>query len=251
MAVDHANDEASLAAALKKLGAVTGPVVGLFDHLQDGYFWIKDREGYFRWVNTAVVLRRGLRSRAEMAGKRDVDMYPPARASQYISDDEYVLAGNSIRNRVEQVEINGVVRWYSTAKVPLRDRRGRVVGSAGLSIPVQAPDGGAGRDAFLGAAIQYINEHFGEPIANTTLARACGMSLGNFQRQFRLTYNCSPHTYLRELRVRLSCRLLAHSTRSLAAIAEDHGFADQSHYTKEFRRMMKETPRAYRRRFQK
>lgn len=251
MAAVHSSDEASLAQALQKIGAVAEPVIGLLDHLQDAYFWIKDREGYFCWVNTAVVLRRALRSRADIVGKRDLDMYPPARASQYTSDDEYVLAGNSIRSRIEQVEINRVSRWYSTSKVPLRDLKGRVVGSAGISVPVEAPEGATGSSPFLAAAIRYIDRHYGEPITNATLARLCGMSLAGFQRRFRLTYNCSPHTYLRELRVRMSCRLLAHSTRSLAAIAEEHGFADQSHYTKEFRRLMKETPRAYRLRFHK
>jgi AraC-like DNA-binding protein len=51
--------------------------------------------------------------------------------------------------------------------------------------------------------------------------------------------------------VRLSCKALGQTGKSLATIAEEHGFADQSHFTKEFRRMMKETPRAYRKRFRK
>ena len=38
--------------------------------------------------------------------------------------------------------------------------------------------------------------------------------------------------------------------QKLAAVATEFGFADQSHFTKEFRRVMGETPRAYRERCQ-
>ena len=39
-------------------------------------------------------------------------------------------------------------------------------------------------------------------------------------------------------------------TLTLAEIAATTGFADQSHFTKEFRRFMNETPRGYRTRYQ-
>ena len=55
---------------------------------------------------------------------------------------------------------------------------------------------------------------------------------------------------LRGLRVRMSCSPLVFTKKSLAEVASEFGFADQSHFTKEFRRIMDETPSAYRRRFQ-
>jgi len=50
--------------------------------------------------------------------------------------------------------------------------------------------------------------------------------------------------------VRMSCSALVFSRKSLAEVASAYGFADQSHFTKEFRKFMAETPRAYRSRFQ-
>ena len=61
----------------------------------------------------------------------------------------------------------------------------------------------------------------------------------------------SPHQYIRELRVRMSCSALVFSRKTLAEVASDFGFADQSHFTKEFRRIIGETPRAYRVRYAK
>jgi len=48
----------------------------------------------------------------------------------------------------------------------------------------------------------------------------------------------------------MSCSPLVFTKKSLAEVASEFGFADQSHFTKEFRRIMDETPSAYRRRFQ-
>jgi len=50
--------------------------------------------------------------------------------------------------------------------------------------------------------------------------------------------------YLRQLRVRMSCRDLVSSRKTLAELASEVGFVDHSHFTKEFRRVMGEAPRA-------
>ena len=42
---------------------------------------------------------------------------------------------------------------------------------------------------------------------------------------------------------------LAYSRKALAQVASEFGFADQSRFTKEFRRLQGQTPHAYRARF--
>jgi len=42
----------------------------------------------------------------------------------------------------------------------------------------------------------------------------------------------------------MSCSALVFSRKTLAEVASDFGFADQSHFTKEFRRIIGEMPRA-------
>ena len=49
----------------------------------------------------------------------------------------------------------------------------------------------------------------------------------------------------------MSCSALVFSQKSLAQIATEFGFADQSHFTKEFRRVIGGTPRDYRARYQR
>jgi transcriptional regulator GlxA family with amidase domain len=59
----------------------------------------------------------------------------------------------------------------------------------------------------------------------------------------------TPLDYLRTVRVQAAQRMLAGTTTSIAAIAADTGFTDQSHFTRRFRQSTGLTPAAYRRRF--
>jgi AraC-like DNA-binding protein len=65
-------------------------------------------------------------------------------------------------------------------------------------------------------------------------------------RQFRLYYGCSPSTFVRLLRVDWARRALRQTDQALSSIALEAGFADQSHLTREFRRLTGMTPARYR-----
>jgi len=76
---------------------------------------------------------------------------------------------------------------------------------------------------------------------NDALAKMCGLSLRAFERHFQATYRTSPHDYVRQMRVRMSCDALVHSLKTLAEVAFEYGFSDQSHFTREFRSAAHET----------
>ena len=80
-----------------------------------------------------------------------------------------------------------------------------------------------------------------------TIALACEMSSGRFVRAFRLTTGMPPHRWLRQFRVERASELLFGSRLSLAQIAYDCGFADQSHFTRVFTAAIGITPGAWRR----
>jgi len=245
-------DETMLA-TLSRIGTVAPEVIELFDYLEDTPLWMKDEAGHYEWVNVPFLLNFGVRTRAEIIGRTDYAFCGEVLANQYRMDDERVLRGEKILSRVELVgRFDHTARWCVTSKVPLRNAAGRIVGTAGVTRPL--PRAGAmppaATGAPLGVAIRFISEHYAERITNDDLARACGLSVRAFERQFQAAYQTSPHDYLRGLRVRMSCSPLVFTKKSLAEVASEFGFADQSHFTKEFRRIMDETPSAYRRRFQ-
>jgi len=88
----------------------------------------------------------------------------------------------------------------------------------------------------------YIVEHIGQRISLGDLARTAGVSRYHFARQFRLRTGESPMGYLLRLRVERAKELLALSGTRIAEIALTLGFADQSHFTRIFRRFVGVTP---------
>lgn len=244
--------DTSLRTSLLRIGAAAPEVIELFDYLEDLPLWMKDVAGTYQWVSVSFLLNFGLKTREEVIGHNDYDLCGEALANQYRIDDERVLRGERILSRVELVgRFDHTARWCVTSKIPLHDAQGNVVGNAGVTRPLAAQGLGTPTDSPLSEAIRYVSQHFAEHITNQELARACGLSVRAFERQFRTTYQSSPHDYVRQMRVRMSCSALVFSKKSLAEVASGYGFADQSHFAKEFRRIMGDTPREYRARYQR
>src|SRR5207247_2065648 len=120
----------------------------LFDFLEDVLAWVKDRQGRYLWVNRAFLINYTLEhpdhsqeaGQQQVLGKTDYDLSPAFLADQFRLDDDYVLAGNRIVNRIERVgEFEGAAGWNVTSKIPLRDAKGMILGTAGITRALNKP----------------------------------------------------------------------------------------------------------------
>lgn len=231
----------------------------LFDGLEHVVAWVKDREGRYVWVNRAFVVNYELSLPAaehpitteSIIGKTDYDLSPSRLADEFRADDEAVFAGERITNRLEPVvRPDGTFVWSLTNKLPLRDAKMRIIAAAGMTRPLPPESDRRAAGSGLAAALEVMRENLRGPISNPELARSARMSVRAFERRFRSEFRVSPQEYLRRLRMQMACRALAYTRDTLAEIASACGFADQSHFTREFRRRMRVTPRAYRDRYE-
>jgi AraC family transcriptional regulator len=78
------------------------------------------------------------------------------------------------------------------------------------------------------------------------LAGIAGVHPAHLARTFKRVHGVSVGEYQRGLRVTLACRALRNRSRSIADIAAEAGFSDQSHFARVFRRLTGQTPSAYR-----
>lgn len=233
---------------LQPLDPVAAGIAGLLDEIEGVQCWIKDREGRYRWVNRGFLLNYALEGVEEVIGRTDHDLSPTHLADQYRVDDDRVLGGKPVDGRIELVgRFDRTAVWSLTKKKPLRDVRGRIVGTVGMTRVVDsAVVHAGGEDAALGRVLVHMRKNFAEPLSNAMLARIAGRSVRAFERMFRRQMQSTPQRFLRRLRLRLACRELTESRRPLAAIAAAHGFCDQSHFVREFRREFGLPPGEYR-----
>lgn len=92
----------------------------------------------------------------------------------------------------------------------------------------------------------YIDAHLAGSIRNRDLAAAAKLSCGYFCQSFKDSFGCPPHSYILRRRVERAKELLETTITPLSQIALDCGFADQSHFSRIFRRVTGEAPRLWR-----
>jgi AraC family transcriptional regulator len=97
-------------------------------------------------------------------------------------------------------------------------------------------------------ALRYIHENYTRDVSLGDIANAVNLSSFHLARLFKQTVGVSPHQYLIQLRVNSARSLLSAGSgeRSLADVASAVGFADQSHLTRHFKRIVGVTPRQFR-----
>jgi transcriptional regulator GlxA family with amidase domain len=95
----------------------------------------------------------------------------------------------------------------------------------------------------------FIEANIGNNFRVRDLARVASLSSGHFQRAFKQSFGESPHGYISRQRVRYAQAIMLGSRDSLAKIAIDCGMADQSHFSRVFRRVVGVNPAAWRREF--
>jgi AraC family transcriptional regulator len=99
---------------------------------------------------------------------------------------------------------------------------------------------------WLNRAKEILHEQFSEDLTLAVIAEKVGVHPVYLARQFRKHYHCTVGEYARRLRVEAACRKVAESDQSLAEIATEAGFYDQSHFSHTFKRMTGLTPAEFR-----
>ncbi len=95
-------------------------------------------------------------------------------------------------------------------------------------------------------ALDYIRANVSQSLNLGNLATVIGFSSYHFARAFKTTTGISPYQYVLQCRVELAQQLLQDKARSLAEVAIEAGFGNQSHMTTVFRRVLQTTPKQYR-----
>jgi AraC-like DNA-binding protein len=226
----------------------------LFDCLPPGViFYAKDRDSRFIAANQAMLAVKNLDAPAALIGRTDHDFHPPVLADAYVEEDRRVMAsGRSLRHRVWFVlDRHGRPGWFLSSKVPLPDATGAVSGVAGVRYPIDTPEDRGRLFRALEPVVRHLERHYTATVSMEQMADLAGLSSTHFNREFKRLFGMSPTRFLHSLRIEKARQLLVSTRRTLAQIALDTGYHDQSHFTRHFRRLTGLTPRAFRAQYQR
>jgi AraC family transcriptional regulator len=94
---------------------------------------------------------------------------------------------------------------------------------------------------------EFFEANFTEDISLQELADLVGLSQSQFARAFKASTGAPPHRWVVTARIKRAQELLLQGRVSLADVSARTGFADQSHFTKVFRRVTGTSPGHWRR----
>ncbi len=152
------------------------------------------------------------------------------------------------------------VGWAVKAELESPDPSGRVYGE-GLGVALAAhllrryarvmePRPEALSRRGLARVLEYVRANVASDLSLFELARIAGVSPSHFKTLFKQTTGIAVHRYVIRARVQHAAGLLQRDGASLADVALQAGFANQSHLARCMRRIMGLTPGQLRNRFE-
>ena len=106
----------------------------LLEHIPDRIYF-KDKKSRFIRVSRAKAERHGVGDPFELIGKTDFDLFTAEHAEVALEDEHQIIrTGQAIAGKVEKETLaDGQVRWALSTKMPLRNLRGEIIGTCGIS----------------------------------------------------------------------------------------------------------------------
>ena len=244
----HKNESEGITLTHKQLLAEAPGVAAmesLFANLDGVLFCIKDCNGRYLSANDALLRR----ARADLIGRTAKEVFPPLLAAGYEQQDAQVIEhGEETHDRLEMItNPDGGIGWYLSDKVPIRNRKGEVIGIASSSRDLQSSADNDPRYAKLASVIEHMRKHYDEPLRIGDMVAKTELSLSSFERLTRSLLKVSPRQYLTRIRVEAAAERLRNSDAPLGVIALDCGFCDQATFCRQFKAITGMTAGHYRR----
>lgn len=220
----------------------------VFDQMPDTVFFIKNAAGRYVCVNRTLVIRTGKTRRSELIGCTPSEVFGEDLGKDYETQDRAVI--RSGQRLLDQLELHVYqpheLGWCLTSKLPLLGNDGKAIGVVGVSRDLTMPDVASIEFQPIADAVAYAEARLANPPPITKLAEIAALSVYQLDRRMKRLFGLSTGQWLLKTRIDRASRLLLESTLVIADIALECGYADQSAFTRQFRRTTGRTPSAFR-----
>jgi len=211
-------------------------LIEMFDLLPNTLFWIKDTHSRFIHINQGFLDHCNLSCASQILGQNDYAISPPHLARQYLVDDEKVMQGEVITDRVELNHLSsGEFGWFSTSKRPLYTPQKELIGTYGLTHYLEQSSQAMSNIAAVKAPVEFIRQEYFRPIAVSELADLACLSVSALERRFKKYLGKTPKQFINEVRLENARRMLIETKRPIVDIAFKCGFTEHSYFSKQFK----------------
>ena len=220
----------------------------LFDAISDTVYFVKDRAGRYAAVNQALVERTGRKRKDELIGLTADAAFAGPLGRRIAEQDRAILSGGRpLRGELElHLYPDGREGWCLTWKEPLFGRKDGVVGLVGLSRDLPEANTAPEAAKTLSGALRYARDHLDAPLRVADIAARARLSPFQFDQRIRSMFGHSAGQYLTRLKIDRACSHLRRGEPPISQIALDCGYADQTAFTRQFRKVVGITPLEYR-----
>lgn len=109
----------------------------------------------------------------------------------------------------------------------------------------------SGQDAVIRAIKAYVEAHYQESLELSDIAAKFNFSYNYLSSYFSQNVKEGFNEYLNKIRIRHAAEYLKESSFSIASIGEMVGYTEHSYFCRVFKKMMSETPSAYRKKMKR
>ena len=226
-------------------------LIGMFDLVPNTLFWIKDEECRFIHANQVFIEHSRMRCLSKIVGRTDYAISPPHLARQYLIDDQKVMAGDIVTNRIElNMLASGEFGWFSTSKRPLHDAEGAIIGSYGFTHHLEQTSHALSSIEPIKAPVEFVRENFHRDITIDELAKMSFLSVSALERRFKKHLGKTPKQFINEIRLENARRMLIETKLPIVEIAYQCGFSEHSYFSRQFKIMFGTLPSLLREKMQ-
>lgn len=236
---------------LEQLVAALGrPLVcdDLFDAVPDTVFFVKDAAGRYVAANKVLAERTGFGRKEALIGLSADAVFPGELGRRFAEQDRAILENaRSLKGALElHLYADGEEGWCLTWKEPLLDGAGRVIGLVGLSRDLRSANAAPDQTAALSRALRFAQTQAGLAAKLGDLAGKANLSVFQFDQRIRAMFGLSAGQYSTRLRIERATEQLRRSDAPISEIALDCGYADQTAFSRQFRKTVGVSPGVYR-----
>ena len=223
-------------------------VAELFESYDDTVFFIKDLEGRYIACNDTLLTRTNCKTRSELLGRKPSELLGLTLGGSYEDQDQRVMMqGRAIKELLEvHIYMNLSTGWCLTTKFPLKHNDGTVFGIMGISKDLKPAAMNSEEFEQISPAIEYVTNNLDTPPSLARLARIVGLTPYQLDRRVQKVFGLTAGQWILKQRLDSAQHQLSEMDDSIASIALNIGYADQSAFSRQFRKTIGVSPFVYR-----